>query len=48
MSDIYYQLSKLVRENNVNKIKEKLKGYKDEGRPLLSKFLYSLDKYVFL
>lgn len=43
----FSEISKIVQENNVNKLKEKLKGFEDDGRKVLEVFRYSLEKYVF-
>lgn len=43
----FSEISKIVSENNVNKLKEKLKGFEDDGRRVLETFQYSLEKYVF-
>lgn len=45
--NVYSELSKIVRANNINKLIKKLEGVEDEGRKLLREFRYLLDKYVF-
>lgn len=47
MRNSYSEIAKLVRENNVAKLRDKLKSFEDEGRKFLQGFQYSLDKYVF-